>query len=310
MKARLLSITLVMLFSNYLFSQSFRQYFDGADTVYNTNIWESSLRIIMDDDSSNIWQVGVPQKNIFDSAATLPNALLTDSINYYPPNNSSSFQFSYKPISNWGVLAIQWKQKLDMDAGLDGGKIEFSVDSGTTWQNAFSNPYTYNFYGFLAANVDTLPNGDTVFTGTDSLWRDVWLCYDMNWLSTNDSMIVRFTFSSDSIENNKEGWMIDNISIHRTMIHTINEVESERYLKIFPNPASDIIHIEAQKLQQFHIIERMLLVNAVGQVVDEWKNIPTKFFINTRKYSNGSYYLNIKTNLKSETVPIIINHNK
>jgi hypothetical protein len=308
MKTKLILPILMVFIANFTFAQDYRQYFDGADTICNPNMSPSAICISIDDDSTNIWQIGIPQKSIFDSAATYQNALLTDTINFYPPNNSSSFQFTIVPWTNWGILAIQWKQKLDMDEGLDGGKIEFSVDAGATWQNAFNNPHVYNFYGYQTVNEDTLPNGDFVFSGTDSLWRDIWLCYDMTWLSWNDSIIVRFNFTSDSIDNNKAGWMIDNMLAHLTIIHTVSEVKPEKYLNVYPNPTSDIIHIETKKIQDFHIIEQMVLVNSVGKIVDEWKYIPTKFFINAKKYNNGLYYLKVKTNIKSETVPLIINH--
>jgi len=309
MKTKLLLPTFLLFVANLLNAQQYVQYFDGADTIFSSDEWQSSLKINIDDDSTNIWQVGVPQKTIFNSAATQPNALLTDTINPYPINNSSSFQFTIVPWEPWGILAIQWKQKLDMDAGSDGGIIEFSVDAGTTWENAYFSPFVYNFYGYQDENFVELPNGDIAFSGTDSTWRDIWLCYEMSWLDWNDSIMVRFTFVSDSLNNNREGWMIDNMLVHRTIVHTINEVDSEKYFNIYPNPADEIIHIETRKTQDFHIIEQMVLVNSLGQIVDEWKYIPIKFFINTKKYTNGMYYLKIKTNVKSETIPIIINHN-
>ena len=295
--------------ASFTYGQEYQQYFDGADTICNQDIFQSALCISIDDDSTSIWQIGAPQKTIFNSAATVPNALLTDTINFYPTNNSSGFQFTIVPWIYWGILAIQWKQKLDMDEGLDGGKIEFSVDAGITWENAFNNPYVYNFYGYQPMNADTLPNGDFAFSGTDTVWRDIWLCYDMTWITSNDSLIVRYTFTSDSIDHQKEGWMIDNMLAHITIIHTVSDVKPEKYLNVYPNPASDIIHIETQKLQDYHIIEQMALINSAGQTVDEWKNIPTKFFISTKKYSNGLYYLKVKTNIKSETVPVTILHN-
>lgn len=302
-------VLLILLLSNAssLFAQYYQQYFDGADTTCNPNFMQSSLCIDIVNDSSNIWQVGMPQKVIFDSAATFRNALVTDTIRFYPTNNTSSFQFTVTPWVSWGILAIQWKQKLDMDAGLDGGKIEFSADSGATWQNAFNNPYVYNFYGYTPSNADTLTNGDFVFSGTDSLWRDMWLCYDMSWM-WNRTLKVRFTFTSDSIDNNKEGWMIDNMFARITFFHTLTQAKQDKYLNVYPSPASDIIHIETEKIQDFHIIEQMVLVNSVGQVVEEWNQIPTKFFIDARKYADGLYYLKVKTNIKSDTVPILINH--
>lgn len=306
---RVLLSTLIGFICSIAVAQDYRQYFDGADTIFDPNTSPSSIRIEIENSNQNTWQIGKPQKAVFNSSATLPNALVTDTLKPYPINNSSSFQFAIVPWTNWGILAIQWKQKLDMDQGLDGGKIEFSVDAGVTWKNAFNNPRVYNFYGYETANVDTLPNGDFVFSGTDSLWRDIWLCYDMSWLSMNDSILIRFTFTSDSINNNKEGWMIDNVLAHTTIIHTVvSEVKPDKYMNVYPNPSSDLIYIEIQKLKEFHIIEKMILVNSAGQIIDEWSNLPTKFFINAKKYANGHYYLKIKTNIKSETVPVIINH--
>ena len=45
----------------------------------------------LDTSASNIWQIGKPQKIIFDSASTVPNAIVTDTINFYPINNISRF---------------------------------------------------------------------------------------------------------------------------------------------------------------------------------------------------------------------------
>lgn len=306
MKTKILLSILIVFFINSLTAQTNYQYFDGADT----SKWNSTL-IYIDEDSSNVWQIGKPQKAIFDSAATNPNAIITDTISFYPINNSSIFIAKVYPERSWGVFALQWKQKLDIDSNYDGGIIEFSSDYGNSWHNAFNNPYVYNFYGFQSQNQDTLVSGEYAFSGTDSVWRDIWLCFDWSWLSLNeDTVFFRFTLLSDSIDNNKEGWIIDNMISHTTFIHVgVNEVKQEKYLNVYPNPATDVIYIEAQKLQEFHIIENMTLSNSLGQVVEEWKNIPTKFFIDTRKYKSGLYHLKIKTNVKSETLPIVIHQN-
>lgn len=284
---------------NY-FSQEYYQYFDGADTSVN-----NSLIIQMDQDTANIWQVGPPQKNIFDTAATYPNVIITDTINPYPPNNNSSFQFTIVPPMTWGILALQWKQKLDLEHLSDGGKVEFSADGGITWENAFNNPNVYNFYGFDSSNVE-LTEG--YFTGTDTNWRDIWLCYEMSWMNLNDSIIVRYTLFSDTLNTGHEGWMMDNFITHLTWIHTVQEIGQDAYIRVFPNPTSDILYIETKKLKEYHIIEEMQLMNAQGQILESWKNIPTKYFINTKNYPDGNYFIKIHTNLKTETLPIEIIH--
>lgn len=103
--------------------------------------------------------------------------------------------------------------------------------------------------------------------------------------------------------------MIDNMFVDLTMFHSVNEIKPDKYLKAFPNPTSEIIYIETEKIKEFHIIEKMELVNPLGQVMNVWKNIPTKYFISVKEYKNGLYYLKVKTNIKNEVIPIIINHN-
>ncbi len=201
---RLFTIVTLICLPVIGFTQEFKQYFDGTDTIYNSNFWDSSIRVHINDSISSSWRIGQPMKSVFNKASTVPNAIITDTINYYSINDSSSFQYSIKPWTNSGILAFQWKQKLDTDYGNDGGIIEFSIDEGNTWQNVFNNPYVYNFYGFSNDNVDTLQNGQMAFTGTDSLWRDIWLCYDMSWLNESDSIMVRHTFVSDNNFDEKD----------------------------------------------------------------------------------------------------------
>jgi hypothetical protein len=305
MKKIYLIILLLVFVVRSSTAQFYTQYFDGADT----SLW-NSIRIQLDTSSQNVWQIGTPQKTIFNGAATQPYAIVTDTINFYPANNTSRF-IAKVWLNNWswGIFALQWKQKLDMDASFDGGIIEYSVNNGNTWVNVFNNPYVYNFYGFQTANQDTLANGEFAFSGTDSIWRDIWLCFDLSWLQQfnwNDTALFRFTLLSDSVENSKEGWLIDNMLAHITIIHTVNEVEQEHYVNVYPNPANNIVHIQTQKIMEYHIIEQMELVDPLGRIVDKWTNIPTKFWFDTNKYNEGMYYLKVKTNIKSETRPLAI----
>ncbi len=303
LKSLLLLLGAMAHFISY--GQEYYQYFDGADTSYY-----NSLLIEFDTSSTNIWQVGPPQKSIFNSASTLPNALVTDTINFYPPNNSSSFSFGIdSEVLTWGILAFQWNQKLDLGIN-DGGIVEFSLDTGNTWQNAFNNPYVYNFYGFDPQNQVVLEDGTDAFGGTDSTWKDVWFCFDTSWLNYNDSLIVRFTLESDSIDIStddlNEGWLIDNLMAHITFIHTVNEAELKDYMVVSPNPTTGIVNITTKKIDAFHIIERIELINSAGRLVQEWGVSPTKFFLDISQHPKGMYILKVKTNIQTETFKIIL----
>ena len=121
-----------------------------------------------------------------------------------------------------------------------------------------------------------------------------------------DTLMFRFTLKSDSVNNGKEGWLIDNFIAHMTFLHTVKEVNQTDYLNVYPNPTSGIITIAAEKLMEFHIIEHMELLNSQGRVVEQWNNLPTKFWFDASKYGNGLYFLKVKTNIQSETLPIIV----
>ena len=310
MKTHLLAALVGLLSPMAGFGQTFDQYFDGADTSS-----QDAVIIHLDTAATNLWQIGPPQKAIFDFAATLPNAIVTDTIANYPINNVSRFEAKVRNTwGNWGILAVQWMQKLDTDSAQDGGIVEFSIDDGLTWENAHTNPYVYNFYGFDAVNMGPLHTGELGFHGLDSTWKNVWLCFDLSWMSSiNDSIDFRFTFISDSIStstvgNDKEGWIIDNLLAQLTTIHTINEVEQSEYMTVTPNPTDGVINITTKKLDEFHIIERMELLDVQGRVVKSWTTVPTKYFIDISDQPNGMYFLNVKTNIKSESFKILLEH--
>lgn len=300
---KILLATLCFLFFNSSFGQpNYLQYFDGA----NTNP-SNSLIVNIDGSSGNIWQIGKPQKIIFDSAATAPNVLITDTINNYPVNNLSKVTFNIYTYMTHGILALQWKQKIDMENKKDGGMVEYSVDYGASWQSAFNNPHVYNFFGYPSPDFDTLNTGEYAFSGTDSLWQDVWLCYDLMWISTFvDTLKVRFTFKSDSVSTAQEGWMIDNMNAHITITHPVKENVQNDFFNVYPNPAKNRINIELQKGDEYNIIEKMELVSADGKLVKEWRKIPTRYWIDVSGYPDGMYFLKINSTLKSKTIPITI----
>lgn len=305
MKPSLTLIILLVLASISVRGQLY-QYFDGADTIpdYSLPVHLDTV----DTSSTNIWQIGMPHRSIFDSAATFPNVIVTDTSNFYPVGNTSTFRMSVTYAWwTWGIMALQWKQKLDMDTAVDGGIIEFSVDSGNSWHNAFDNPFVYAFYGFDSTNVDTLPSGEVAFTGTDSTWRDVWLCFDMSWIAhDNDTLWFKFKFTSDSVDNGKEGWMMDNFIAHITLLHTINETKQPDYLNLFPNPSSGRVFIEARKVDGFHIIKSIEVFNAQGAEVRRLGIAPTKFFIDLDDLPTGAYFVKVTTNLQSQTFKIVL----
>ncbi len=289
-------------------SQDYLQYFDGADTSQYY-----SLQVHILETPGNIWQIGPPQKSLFNSASSIPNVIVTDTLNSYPASNKSSFIIS-PPTYFWshGTLALQWNQKIDFREYYDGGIVEFSIDTGKTWMNVFQNPYVYNWYGFSDYTTDFLENGEIGFTGTDTTWRNVWLCFDLSWLNFyNDSLLVKFTSISSDMDLSTtnldmNGWMIDNMMLYVTISHTLAETKQEEYLKVFPSPTTGRVHIQGQKLNEYHIIEHIQVFDESGKLVKSYGVSPTKFFIDLDDQPDGIYTITIKTNLKEQSFRILL----
>lgn len=308
MRKKLL-LLLLLLTSVQTQAQYLRQYFDGADTNLSNSIFVHIDTMIAGDTvTHNTWQIGKPQKTIFNSAATIPNAIVTDTINSYPRNDSSSFTLKMHFNYNWGIFALQWKQKIDFDKKKDGGIIEYSLDTGQTWKSVFHSPDVYNFYGFQAANSDTLVSGQYAFSGTDTIWRDIWLCFHYSFMSNTDTPMFRFRIMTDSVDTpHHEGWLIDNLVAHRTTVHgLVKDVEEKNEMKVYPSVTTGMVNIECEKLQEYHLVNSLQVIGLDGNVLKEYRSVPVKYFIDIADLPNSMYYIRVETNLKTEVHPVIL----
>jgi hypothetical protein len=244
---------------------------------------------------NNIWQIGIPNKQYFNSAFSVPNAIVTD-LNYtYPPNNHSTFQFSFKkpaPYFNWINMRLQFIHKFDTDSLYDGGYVEISYDGGQTWTNIINdtNPGGINTAPFYSAN-DTIIGGIPAFTGRSNNWQvaslmSLW-SYENSF--TVDSCVIRFNFISDSIDNGREGWMIDDIWFEvYYYFDDISEYNDMKEVTIFPNPLTEtsvFIINNRNKEKYYIIIYDALGIEMLHSVVNDGY-----FQIGRYKFDKGVYF--------------------
>ncbi len=292
----------MFLFSTLIASGQIRsQFFDGIPM--------NSLPVTIGSGTNNIWQIGQPQKTLFSSASSTPNVIITRTTNPYPVGNTSSFTVFALPAQMNTPYVLQWKQKLDMDAKKDGGIIEFSNNSGTTWQNAHNNLNTYQFYGFQPANKDTINANVYCFSGRDTTWRDIWLCVKPAFATQNDTLLFRFTFKSDSTDNQKEGWMIDNFTAHQTILHPVKEISDLGDLVVYPNVTTGIINVEMRKRSDNDMISNIQLYNNEGKLVEVFGPNYTKVVLDISRHKPGLYYLNVTINKKMSRHKIVYEKN-
>src|ERR1043165_9963954 len=113
----------------------FAQLYSGFTDFDQSN----ELYITIDTASGNLWQIGNPGKSYFNDAWSAPNAIVTDTLQTYPANNTSVFQILL-PFSFVGWASeIQFKHRYQTTSNHDGGYIEFSHDNGQTWYNVIAD---------------------------------------------------------------------------------------------------------------------------------------------------------------------------
>jgi len=197
--------------------------------IWNITTFDEPAEYInIGSNSSNIWQIGAPQKVFFNSAYLGNNAIITDTLNPYPALNYSYFDlyignFNYNTYWYPYSTLIDFRHKFDTDSLLDGGYITVSWDKGLTWENVIYNTIPWqngiiNVNQNLYSDQDTLFNGEHGFSGRS----DGWIHSSFGWEGITvkksmefppDTAIVRFNFISDNNNTSREGWMIDQIRL-------------------------------------------------------------------------------------------------
>ncbi|MFA6924529.1 MAG: T9SS type A sorting domain-containing protein [Bacteroidales bacterium] len=273
------------------------------DAVYNINFDDtnnlSHLFIDTISNPNNLWQIGEPQKTVFTSAHSIPNAIVTDTLYSYPKNNISSFIILDYPaggFSGEGMTLIGGYYKVNSDTLKDYGTIEFSYDNGTTWVNI--NDTLYKFY------VMYIPP-KPVLTGNSNGW--IHFSFGVSGLNLlpgahGDTILFRFSFVSDSIQNNLDGLMYDDFQINdfAGSVEDINSMGINS--KIYPNPASTQITIELPKKEEQSIIT---IYNLNGEELIKQQIKNNKTDVDISELQSGVYFIKIVNNKNVEIKKII-----
>lgn len=267
MKNKFISTLLILFTSLKLFSQNYYE-ISFEETGLNENDFRHKLFIDTISNANNIWQIGPPQKSLFSSAATPPNAIVTDTLNYYPINDTSSFIL--KHVANLGFampynVTFGGKYFVNSDTLTDFGKIEFSPNNGSTWIDLTDPTYASSIYW-------NNPHIQPVFTGNSSGWKqfraDIQGLSPLFNIQNNDTVLFRFTFISDGIQTNKDGLMFDSLFVWDTPPLGIKNINSKD-IDVFthPNPSMTFINIVFDKIKTEN--STIKIFNDKGEIVEE-----------------------------------------
>jgi hypothetical protein len=252
-------------------------------------------------DSSGLWQIGTSNKTFFSSGGFTERSMMTDTVNTYPVNADAWFVVTFPGTFHFNVI-VDFTHKFQTDSGKDGGIVEFSSDSGQTWENVLGDcnmdsfmympgVHTENLY----STSDTLENGERAFTGESNGWihSRVQFFYAIPVKGTAacdmyNVMMVRFRFVSDSVAESLDGWIIGGITVEQDEWASVKDVNKKQNLKVYPNPSAD---------GQFYFPEiankgnyKMEILNSFGQKV---YNDNYQRSIDLSKYAKGLYFYKV-----------------
>jgi Secretion system C-terminal sorting domain len=234
--------------------------FDSGDVFY-----QSLVKIDTVNFHHNIWQIGKPNKTVFTSAYSLPNAIVTDTLNPYPVNDTSVFIAKIPGRDHaFPLQFIDFWYRLDIDSGAI-AKVELSEDHGVHWINTIDSlPVVYSW--------GSIPDfkHSTVGWKRLGLWRD--------WTPCPDTIYFRFTFISDSVFANKDGWMIDNFSVGYWWEGYVPQILNNNLITIYPNPSKGNIYIHSNK--QNAGSGSLSVYDMKGREVGKTKQLPANGYLN------------------------------
>ncbi|OFY89477.1 MAG: hypothetical protein A3K10_11730 [Bacteroidetes bacterium RIFCSPLOWO2_12_FULL_31_6] len=240
---------------------------------------------------SNSWQIGSPNKVVFNNSYSPVSSIVTDTVNTYPSNDTSIFYAVYAPtwfanyLSTYAPFRIEFYHRFHTDTLTDFGTIELSKDGGNTWINGLDGFYSYNYTPMDNSHI-FLGTNDTIYslvvTGNSNGWVHSTITIDLDWWNISgiplDSIIVKFTFKSDSVNNFKDGWQIDNLCIKYLIPLGIEEIESKNNLNVYPNPTQDyfIVNYNLQDnskavFRLYDVMGKEVIIQPITDMVGELK---------------------------------------
>ena len=289
----------------------------GLQPIENLNFESNNPRLKIDQNNpNNDWQVGSTVKPFFGSALSMPKAIMTDTVNSYSNGNHSYFDLcfaAWEGVGYPGNMYVQFDHKYETDSLLDGGYITVSYDSGQTFTNVIQDANCFICSNGPYPNLDnmydttqTLVNGEYGFTGTAN-----WTTSTFQWIwilpvrkSIYDSLIIRFNFISDSIQTNKDGWIIDNIEIGDVYLgSSVEEFGADVQISIYPNLTTDYFNYEIDGAE----LEQISITNIQGQTVMEKTTTKSKGRIDVSNLPSGNYFVRFSSGQKARIKRLVIN---
>ena len=272
------NILILLLLSATCYSQI---RYDSYQITFDDTTHYGRLFIDTVSNPDNIWQIGSPQKGILNEASSPPNVIITDTINPYPINDTSTFKIIHRVdnglVTRYG-MHVRGEFKVDCDSLKDFGMMEYSPDNGITWFDMIKDQsFDWDYEKPVLTGLSDWTYFSVFF---DNLGYD---------LEFGDTVQFRFTFISDSIQENRGGLMFDNLYFF-DYFEGINSQISNRFNSFgYPNPCDQWLNIKFENNQQNSV--NLEIIDNSGKIVSEVSGgEPGSFKIDISSFQSGNYF--------------------
>jgi hypothetical protein len=180
----------------------------------------------------------------------------------------------------------------------DSAIIEFSYNfvewyplnykTNNSWEDKTLTQSDWTFYNMYVTDLYKVKENPL----NDDLKNDI---------SENGTYIVRLRFRSDGFKGN-EGWLIDDLTHNRQVKGSIEN--QQKYLSIYPNPASSNIYIGLKNLEK---TSNLQLISLFGETINNYnyEKLNQTIIIPTTELASGRYFVKvIMSNGEIELYPI------
>lgn len=280
---------LLILNVNYIYSQLPCEY---SCLDFEDSICLKTLNIDTLTYPSNIWQVGKPQKSLFDTTTNESTVVVTDTINSYPINNNSVFIYSKVATMGYiyGLNMLYGAYFIQTDSLKDYGNIEVSMDNGTTWIDII-NDTIYNAFVWYSPKP-VLTGNSNGWQYFDVLLADIGSIFN---IELGDTVLYKFSFKSDNISENLGGIMYDDLCFN-DFVEGVSKIHFKPIKSsIYPNPSTSIFTIEFENPESEKF--ELSIYDIHSKLTLKKDNITeNKIIIDATAFKSGTYIYKI-TNL-------------
>jgi hypothetical protein len=219
---------------------------------------------------------------------------------------------SVEDVYEWSKAGPMIRQSLDSNSAQaimaitpgDGGAFQYRLDN-----TGYS--YNANDTGFHAPIWLRLTRVANVFTGSVSIDSVNWTDVGNTPINMTDTVYIGLAHTSHVPGILSQSvFSIISISPSGAVINSLDEINENLAVKIFPNPVNDILHVSAS-LQMQTSLQVEIYDLAGRKLYSAQQNLSagnSDFSVSTSQFSSGMYYLSISSTTNRIANKFVVAH--